>query len=104
MTYDGLMFLVQAEIHQIFDAISYSKGACVIRMLVAHLGEDKFQQGIRNYLKKFKYRNADTKDLWDALSGASGKPVAEVMHSWTRKMGVRVDIALFMTVVSGHHR
>jgi aminopeptidase N len=55
---------------------------------VSFLGEDKFRQGIRDYLQKFKYRNAKTQDLWEALSAASGKPVGKVMHTWTRQMGV----------------
>ncbi|CAJ0748807.1 12274_t:CDS:2, partial [Entrophospora sp. SA101] len=34
-----------SEIHQIFDAISYYKGASVIRMLSDHLGENIFLSG-----------------------------------------------------------
>ena len=34
-----------SEIGQIFYAISYSKGASVIRMLVAYLGEEPFPKG-----------------------------------------------------------
>ena len=78
------------EINQIFDSISYSKGASVIRMLVGYLGEDDFKRGIRSYLKKHAYSNATTKDLWEALGAASGKPVAEMMTSWTRQVGYPV--------------
>ncbi|KAI9290715.1 aminopeptidase-like protein, partial [Neoconidiobolus thromboides FSU 785] len=38
------------QIGQIFDAISYSKGASILRMLFSYLGEDKFFEGIRVYL------------------------------------------------------
>ncbi|KAI3640726.1 hypothetical protein MIR68_001604 [Amoeboaphelidium protococcarum] len=79
-----------AEIHQIFDAISYSKGASVIRMLANYLGEKDFQTGVCNYLQQFKYRNAQTKDLWAALEAASGKPVGKLMTSWTRQVGYPV--------------
>ena len=79
-----------SEISQIFDAISYSKGASVIRMLVHYLGEDTFKTGIRNYLQKHKYGNAATTDLWKALSDASGKPVQEMMAGWTGEMGYPV--------------
>jgi len=42
------------EIGQVFDAISYSKGACIIRMLVNFLGFDLFLKGVRAYLKKVR--------------------------------------------------
>ncbi|TPX47347.1 hypothetical protein SeMB42_g03352 [Synchytrium endobioticum] len=76
-----------AEISQIFDAISYSKGASVIRMLNAALGGDNFMNGVRSYLRKFAYSNAATKDLWNSLSEASGVDVASLMWPWTREMG-----------------
>ena len=76
-----------SEITQIFDAISYSKGASVIRMLVDYLGEGTFQRGLRAYLQKHKYGNARTEDLWSSLSEASGKGISEIMHHWTKSMG-----------------
>jgi puromycin-sensitive aminopeptidase len=48
------------EIDEIFDAISYAKGACVIRMLVFYLGEEGFQKGVRAYLETYQYSNALT--------------------------------------------
>ena len=84
-----------AEIGQLFDAISYSKGAAVIRMLEAHLGERRFRDGIRLYLERHIHSNATTRDLWDALAAASGQPVAQIMDSWTSQTGypyLSVDI------------
>jgi aminopeptidase 2 len=79
------------EIHQIFDAISYSKGASVIRMLASYMGAEDFRQGVNNYLKKFKFSNARTQDLWHYLEAAAhGKPIAKLMHSWTRLTGYPV--------------
>jgi aminopeptidase 2 len=79
--------LIHRQINQIFDAISYSKGASLIRMLNAFLGQEVFMNGVRDYLKKFKYENAKTNDLWDYLSKASGKDVSSLMKSWIGKMG-----------------
>ena len=31
------------EIEEIFDEISYAKGGCVLRMLEAYVGEEKFR-------------------------------------------------------------
>lgn len=78
------------EINQIFDAISYSKGASLLRMISKWLGEDVFIKGVSQYLEKFKYGNAKTEDLWDALTAASGKNVTEVMNIWTKKVGFPV--------------
>ncbi|KAG0651145.1 Aminopeptidase 2 [Hyphodiscus hymeniophilus] len=78
------------EVNQIFDAISYSKGSCVLRMISKYVGEDVFMQGIRNYLKKHAYGNTQTGDLWAALSQASGKDIGKVMDIWTKHVGYPV--------------
>lgn len=75
------------QIGQIFDSISYSKGASLIRQLVTFLGQETFKKGLRDYLQKHKYANARTQDLWAALGEASNQPVAEIMNSWTQKVG-----------------
>ncbi|KAF3852737.1 hypothetical protein F7725_006092 [Dissostichus mawsoni] len=76
-----------SEVDEIFDAISYSKGASVIRMLHDYTGDEDFRKGMNAYLLKFQHKNACTEDLWDCLEQASGKPIAEVMSSWTKQMG-----------------
>ncbi|KAH8890987.1 hypothetical protein GQ53DRAFT_747240 [Thozetella sp. PMI_491] len=78
------------EINQIFDAISYSKGSCVLRMISTYLGEDTFLEGVRRYLKKHAYGNTQTGDLWASLSEASGKDVEKVMDIWTKHIGFPV--------------
>ncbi|CAG8507897.1 5955_t:CDS:10 [Scutellospora calospora] len=80
-----------SEIHQIFDAISYNKGASVIRMLSSFLGEDIFLAGIRRYLKSHEYSNAINDDLWKALTEESGIDVGEFMSNWTKVVGVCHD-------------
>ncbi|GJP41930.1 hypothetical protein CLOM_g1545 [Closterium sp. NIES-68] len=75
------------EIEQVFDALSYSKGACVIRQLEAAIGADAFKKGLHSYLSKHAYANTITQDLWNSLAEASGKPVREMMASWTAQMG-----------------
>ncbi len=76
-----------AEISEIFDRVSYSKGASVLRMLWKYLGEKDFQKGLQLYLKKHAYGNAQTEDLWKALEEVSGKPVGKIMANWTSKPG-----------------
>lgn len=38
-------------------------------------------------MKKFKYQNALTEDLWETLAHVSGKPVADMMTGWTKHTG-----------------
>ena len=78
------------EINEIFDAISYSKGSCLLRMISKYIGEEVFMEGIRRYLKKHAYGNTQTGDLWAALSDASGKPIDDVMDIWTKNVGFPV--------------
>ncbi len=75
------------EISEIFDAVSYSKGASVIRMLQSYLGESNFQKGLSLYLRTHKYDNAETVDLWKALAKVSKQPVAKIMKNWTARPG-----------------
>ena len=75
------------EIGQLFDAISYSKGASLIRMLENYIGEEKFKKGIQQYIVKHQYKNTITNDLWDALSKSSNKDIKTLMEQWTTKSG-----------------
>lgn len=76
-----------SEIDEIFDEISYNKGASVIRMLHNWLGEEDFRRGMGLYLDRHQYRNTETEDLWRALEEASKKEVGAVMSTWVKQMG-----------------
>ncbi|KDO73545.1 hypothetical protein CISIN_1g002775mg [Citrus sinensis] len=78
------------EIDEIFDAISYRKGASVIRMLQNYLGAECFQRSLASYIKKYACSNAKTEDLWAALEEGSGEPVNKLMNSWTKQKGYPV--------------
>jgi len=76
-----------------FDAITYNKGQAFIRMLENYLGADAFRDGIRRYMAAHAFSNATTADLWQALEGATGKPVASIAASFTEQEGVPLVIA-----------
>lgn len=78
------------EIDEIFDAISYRKGASVIRMLQSYLGAESFQKSLASYIKRHACSNAKTEDLWAALEEGSGEPVNKLMTSWTKQQGYPV--------------
>jgi aminopeptidase N len=74
--------------NQAFDSIAYQKGSAVIRMLEDALGEAKFRDGIRRYIRKYAYGNTVTDQLWAELAAATGRPVAEIAHDFTLQPGV----------------
>lgn len=75
------------EISEIFDEISYGKGASVLRMTEAWLGHDAFRRGVSSYLLENKYGNAEGADLWRSLQKSSGQPVTEVLETWIKRPG-----------------
>ncbi|XP_050052260.2 uncharacterized protein [Dermacentor andersoni] len=78
-----------SEISSLFDVISYAKGSSVLRMLEDFMSKDDFRYGIAKYLKKHKFANTITFDLWDELeaSSSSGLSITSIMESWTKQMG-----------------
>src|SRR5437879_1754616 len=76
-----------SEIEEIFDDISYGKGASIIRMLEAYAGEDHFMRGVRSYLEKYKFSNAAGEDLWNQIEHVSKTRVKAIMNEWIRKPG-----------------
>ena len=79
-----------AKVMEIFDAISYSKGCSVMRMVTSWIGPDNFKHAMQKYIKKHAYSNATTVDLWTALEEESKQPVTKVMHDWTSEQGYPV--------------
>jgi len=81
---------------QAFDAISYSKGEAVIRMLEGYVGDDAWREGVRSYMKAHAYGNTASDDLWRAVEAAAKQPITAIAHDFTLQPGVpmiRVDSA-----------
>ena len=76
-----------SEIREIFDAISYDKGGCVLKMLESFVTEKNFRSGLRIYLKKFSYKNAQGNDLWDEIGKSAKMPVRSMVNSWLKQTG-----------------
>ncbi|GBD34397.1 Aminopeptidase N [bacterium HR35] len=78
------------EIEDIFDAISYNKGGSILRSLNLFLGDKLFFGGLRDYIKKFKYQNAEASDLWDSLQKFSKIQVKKIMNDYITKPGTPI--------------
>ncbi|XP_051808617.1 aminopeptidase N-like [Acanthochromis polyacanthus] len=86
-----------AQINELFDTITYSKGASVLRMLSDFLTEDIFKKGLQTYLKTFAFQNTVYTDLWTHLQIAVNltgtalpKSVNDIMNTWVLQMGFPV--------------
>ena len=77
-----------AQAVEMFDNITYQKGAAVLRMLEKYVGPEIFQQGIHKYLTAHQYDNATTEDLWSAIASCTQNvPVAQIMRTFVNQPG-----------------
>lgn len=76
-----------------YGAIVYSKAPGVLKQLAFVVGEDKFREGLRLYLKEHVYGNAEWNDLVHAMERVSGKQLQEWAAAWIRHRGMpQVDV------------
>lgn len=88
-----------AEIDALFDsAIVYAKGARMLVMVRALIGDDALRTGLKAYFDAHKFGNATGADLWSALGTAANMDLKSVMNSWLEQPGYPV---LTAAVVDG---
>ncbi|WP_394552308.1 aminopeptidase N [Agromyces sp. MMS24-JH15] len=90
-----------ADVEVNFDAITYDKGASVLKQLVAWVGLDAFQRGVGAYLARHGGGNATLRDLLDELEAASGRDLARWSELWLETAGVNTLRAVVETDASG---
>ena len=85
----------RGDIRNAFDTITYQKGATVIGMFEAWLGEEPFRRGVRDYLESRRDGNATVDDFLGALTVASGKSVGPAFSTFLDQNGVpQIGVAL----------
>ena len=68
----------------------------MLRMMEKFMTEEKLQLGVSNYLRKFRFSNAETQDLWESLNevytdgSSQNLTISEIMESWTKNPGFPV--------------
>jgi cytosol alanyl aminopeptidase len=77
-----------ADPEEAFDDITYDKGAAVLGMLEAWLGQEAFRKGVRSYVKAHEFGSASAGDLWGALGEAAGRDVGPVAATFLDQPGV----------------
>ncbi|CAG2064521.1 unnamed protein product, partial [Timema podura] len=86
------------EINEIFDRISYGKGASIIRMMDHFLTTEVFKKGVTRYLKNKAFQSSTQNDLWSALTVQAHESrllnesltVKDIMDTWTLQTGFPV--------------
>ncbi|CAI2373227.1 unnamed protein product [Moneuplotes crassus] len=79
----------------IFDGISYGKGAAFLKQLVAFLSEGVFSAGLKTYFSKYAFQNTELKDFIGELqkssdSAGQGIDVVSWAGSWISTSGFNV--------------
>ena len=77
-----------SEIKEMFDGITYQKGAAVLSMLESYVGPETFRKGVNAYLQAHANGNATAGDFWTAMTQVSGKPVDKIMPTFVMQPGV----------------
>jgi aminopeptidase N len=78
-------------------ALTYSKGAAVVRQLAALIGDDALRAGLTDYMRRFGGGTASLDDLIACWSRSSGRDLAGWAQEWLRTEGastLRVSAAL----------
>nr|XP_039262041.1 aminopeptidase Ey-like [Styela clava] len=82
------------SIFEMFDAIVYKKGGCMLRMINAFLGDEVFMNGLKAYLKDLSYNTTTTDTLFKYWENAINKTensypasISEMLTPWTTQAG-----------------
>jgi aminopeptidase N len=70
-----------------FDAMTYNKGACVLHALRGLLGDEVWWKGIRRYVADHQRQVVETDDFRKAMEAASGKSLKWFFDQWVEKAG-----------------
>jgi aminopeptidase N len=73
-----------------FDAITYTKGASVLKQLMAFVGEERFVEGLRAYFREHAWGNTVLGDLMAAIGGAAGRDLDAWTVAWLDRAGTDV--------------
>jgi len=72
---------------EIFDRHLYEKGACVVHMLRATLGDAVWRRGLKRYLERHAFGGVETGDLRRACEEVSGRNLTWFFDQWAYQGG-----------------
>ena len=72
----------------------YKKGAWALHVLREGVGEKNFQKAIKNYLKKYQFKNVTTDDFLAEIKKVSDYDVENFKNVWLEKSGFETEVAI----------
>uniref|UniRef100_A0A8C7CLS4 Aminopeptidase n=1 Tax=Oncorhynchus kisutch TaxID=8019 RepID=A0A8C7CLS4_ONCKI len=79
------------QVSEMFDSITYEKGASLLLMLNSTLPDGQFRKGLLEYLRQYRGSNTVTDDLWNSITRVQVLPqqesVSDMMRTWTLQKG-----------------
>lgn len=77
------------DVRNAYDAITYSKGQSVIRMIDTYFGPDVLRPALGRYIARYADGEADSARFYSAIGKASGEPaIGRVFESFVTQPGV----------------
>lgn len=67
-----------------FDAITYRKGASVMKQLAYLLGDKTYRKGLKNYFKEFANKNTTLSDFMSAMEEVSRRDLKQWEQRWLK--------------------
>ena len=73
-----------------YGPIVYNKAPSVLKQLEYSVGERSFQDGVRRFLRRYAYANANWRELLDAIGDAAGRPLREWGDQYILRPGLPI--------------
>ena len=86
--------LSTSDAEDIFDGISYGKGASWLKQLIFFFGQDILKEGLKTYFAKYSFKNTQLKDFIAEMADAQKRlgvepevDLAAWSESWLKTAG-----------------
>lgn len=85
----------------VFDTVSYQKGSLILHMLRDYLGDEAFFEGLKTYLKEYKYGKAEVHNLRLIFEKITGKDLNWFFNQWFYGSGhIRMNISYDYSLIT----
>lgn len=71
----------------------YQKGAWALHILREKIGDDAFKNAVKNYLKKYKFKNVSTDDFLNEVKAVSEIDISEFEEDWLQQSAFQSEDA-----------